>query len=44
MGGLGFLFVLSIILNIILFDIVFKNQKFILDNIDELKEKLDSKK
>jgi hypothetical protein len=44
MEGLGFLFVLSIILNIILFDIVFKNQKFISDNIDELKEKLDSKK
>jgi len=44
MGVLGFLFALSIILNIILFDTVFKNQKFILDNIDELKEKLDSKK
>jgi len=44
MGVLGFLFALSIILNIILFDTVFKNQKFISDNIDELKEKLDSKK
>jgi len=44
MGVLGFLFAFNIISNMLLFNIVFKNQKFILDNIDELKEKLDSKK
>jgi hypothetical protein len=41
---LGFLLVFNIILSILLFNIILKNQKFILDEMDELKKGLDSKK
>jgi len=44
METLGFLLVFNIILNILLFNIILKNQKFILDEMDELKKGLDSKK
>jgi hypothetical protein len=44
MEALGFLLVFNIILNILLFNIILKNQKFILDEMDELKKGLDSKK
>jgi hypothetical protein len=40
---LGFLLVVSILLNMMFFKIILDNQKFILDKIEELKRKIDSK-
>ena len=37
---LAILLVVSIIFNFVFFDIIAKNQKFLLDNIEELKNKL----
>jgi len=41
--ALGILVVFNICVNLISFTIIFKNQKFISDEIDELKKELDSK-
>jgi hypothetical protein len=40
---LGFLLVVSIVLNIMFFKVISDNQKHILDKIEELKRKIDSK-
>jgi hypothetical protein len=43
MTALAFLLVVSIVFNISFFLILSSNQKFILDKIEELKKKIDSK-
>ena len=40
---LAFLLVISIVLNIMFFNIITDNQKHILDKIEELKKKIDNK-
>jgi Na+/melibiose symporter-like transporter len=40
---LGFLLVVSIVFNMMFFNILSDNQKFILDKIEELKRKIDNK-